>query len=72
MSFLSFNVILMRYMPEEKVAFELMSAHSIDVMPFRVRKLLARPKSTVRVTVSSSRSTIGGNLKVHDDGTFVF
>ena len=72
MSFLSFSIILTRYIAALKVVLELMSRHSIDVMPFNDRKLPAGPKSTLRVTASSSRSTIAGSLKVHGDGFFVF
>ncbi len=71
-SFLSFSIILTRYIPALKVVLELMSRHSIDVMPFNDRKLRADPKSAVRVIASSSRSTIAGNLKVHADVSFVF
>jgi len=71
-SFLSFSIIFMRYIPELNDVLELMSRHSIDVMPFNDKKLPAGPKSAVRVIASSSRSTIAGNLKVHGDGFFVF
>jgi len=49
-----------------------MSGHSIDVMPFNVKKLAAGPKSVVRITASLSRSTIEGRFRVHDVGAFVF
>ncbi len=71
-SFLSFSMIFMRYISALKVVLELMSGHSIDVMPFNVRNLAAGPKSAVSVTASLSRSTIEGRFRVHDVGVFVF